>query len=48
MNNEEELTKKRELSVFLFITIVLFPILSVMLMGGYGFIIWMKQLIFGY
>lgn len=39
--------KSRELRVFLFLTVILFPILSISLMGGYGFIIWMSQIIFG-
>ncbi len=40
-------TKRSERRVFLFITVFLFPILSVMIVGGYGFAIWMLQLIFG-
>ncbi|WGV99299.1 trimethylamine N-oxide reductase system protein TorE [Vibrio sp. YMD68] len=28
---------------FLFITVVLFPILSIAFVGGYGFIVWMLQ-----
>ncbi|NLS11423.1 trimethylamine N-oxide reductase system protein TorE [Vibrio sp. SM6] len=29
---------------FFFITVVLFPILSVALVGGYGFIVWFMQM----
>ena len=39
--------KKQELKAFLFITILLFPILSVMVVGGYGFLVWISQMIFG-
>lgn len=39
--------KKKERNAFLFITVVLFPLLSVAIVGGYGFIIWMSQLLFG-
>ncbi|GAA5317637.1 MAG: hypothetical protein AseanaTS_28420 [Candidatus Pelagadaptatus aseana] len=39
--------RQRELRLFLFIVVVLFPILSVVLMGGYGFIVWMSQLLSG-
>ncbi|WP_104402521.1 trimethylamine N-oxide reductase system protein TorE [Vibrio penaeicida] len=31
---------------FLLITVVLFPVLSVMFVGGYGFIVWMLQVFF--
>lgn len=37
-----------EWRAFFFITVFLFPILSVVLIGGYGFLIWMSQVfIFG-
>jgi len=39
--------KRRELLVFLFITVVLFPLLSVMIVGGYGFAVWIYQMIAG-
>ena len=41
------LTKRGERRVFLFITVFLFPALSVILVGGYGFAIWILQMIFG-
>ena len=40
-------TKKEELRAFLFITVVLFPLLSVIVVGGLGFAIWISQMIFG-
>jgi len=39
--------KKRERRGFIFITIFLFPALSIILVGGYGFAIWILQVIFG-
>ncbi len=48
--NKVEGVEKRSLEwkSFLFITVVLFPILSVALVGGYGFIVWMLQMfVFG-
>ncbi len=39
--------KQQELNLFLFIVVVLFPLLSIVLMGGYGFVIWMSQLLMG-
>ena len=40
-------SKSRELSAFLFLTVVLAPAVAVMVVGGYGFAIWMYQLIAG-
>lgn len=40
-------TKSAEARLFLFITIVLFPALSIALVGSYGFAIWIMQIIFG-
>lgn len=38
--------KRRELLLFLFITVILFPLLSVMIVGGYGFAVWIWQMLF--
>ncbi len=40
-------SKNGELRGFLFLTVVLAPVLSVAIVGGYGFLIWMYQLIAG-
>lgn len=40
-------SKHTELLVFLFLTVVLAPLLSVLLVGGYGFVIWITQLLMG-
>ncbi|MGY0559841.1 MULTISPECIES: periplasmic nitrate reductase, NapE protein [unclassified Luteimonas] len=39
--------KRRELLLFLFLTVVLFPLLSVMVVGGYGFAVWIWQIFNG-
>lgn len=39
--------KKKEWRLFIFIIVFLFPLLSIALVGGYGFIIWMYQLQMG-
>ena len=39
--------RRQELLVFLFFTVVLAPLLSVAIVGGYGFVVWMYQLISG-
>ncbi len=40
-------TKQEELRSFLFFTVVMAPALAVMLVGGYGFAVWMFQLVVG-
>lgn len=42
-----QVEKRLERRMFMFITIVLFPLLSVMLVGGYGLLIWVSQMIWG-
>ncbi|MEJ2765704.1 periplasmic nitrate reductase, NapE protein, partial [Photobacterium sp. MCCC 1A19761] len=32
--------RRAELRAFLFITVILFPILAVAVVGGYGFLVW--------
>jgi len=39
--------KKEEWRSFLFLTAVMVPVLTVMFVGGYGFIVWMTQLVSG-
>ena len=36
-----------ELSAFLFLTVVLAPVITVGIVGGYGFLVWMFQIING-
>jgi nitrate reductase NapE len=40
-------TRSEELRSFLFLTIVMAPVLAVMIVGGYGFVVWMYQLVAG-
>lgn len=39
--------KGKETWLFLFLVICLFPLLSIAIVGGYGFIVWMYQLVVG-
>ena len=39
--------RKSELLGFLFLTVVLAPVLSVAVVGGYGFLVWIYQLLAG-
>ena len=40
-------TKREERRAFLLLAVVLFPVLSVAIVGGYGFFVWMYQIIAG-
>jgi periplasmic nitrate reductase NapE len=40
-------TKAEELRSFLFLTIVMAPALTFLLIAGYGFLVWMTQLVGG-
>ena len=44
---ENEPTSLHELGGFLFLTVILAPVLTFVLVGGYGFMIWMYQLVAG-
>lgn len=46
-NNQPASTRGQELRAFFFLTLVMAPILAVMVVGGYGFFVWMYQLITG-
>ena len=45
--NTSEQEKKHERNTFVFLTVFLAPILSVMIVGSYGFLVWISQMIFG-
>lgn len=40
-------TKQEEWRTFLFLAVVMAPVLAVMIVGGYGFAVWMFQLFSG-
>jgi nitrate reductase NapE len=40
-------TYREELRTFLFLTVVTAPALAVIIVGGYGFLVWMYQLLTG-
>lgn len=41
------LVKQEEWRSFLFLAVVMAPILAVLVVGGYGFLVWMFQLLTG-
>ena len=40
-------TRQEELRSFLFFTVVMAPVLAVLLVASYGFVVWMVQMIAG-
>jgi nitrate reductase NapE len=40
-------TKSEERRAFVLVAVILFPVLSVAVVGGYGFMVWMYQIING-
>jgi nitrate reductase NapE len=39
--------RRREVAVFLLLAFGIWPVMAVAAVGGYGFVIWMWQLVFG-
>jgi periplasmic nitrate reductase NapE len=39
--------KRMEAMVFIFLAFILWPLLSMIFIGGYGFVVWMHDLWFG-
>jgi nitrate reductase NapE len=46
-NIDMQVDKRRELAVFIFLTFILAPILAVIVVAGFGFAVWMVQLVAG-
>jgi nitrate reductase NapE len=44
---KEQNSKQSERNTFIFLTVFLAPILSVILVGGFGFIVWISQILLG-
>jgi len=40
-------TRREELSAFLVLAVLIWPAVAVGVVGGYGFLVWMWQLVFG-
>lgn len=40
-------SRRSELLVFLLVVAVIFPLLAIGVVGGYGFLVWMYQLVAG-
>jgi nitrate reductase NapE len=40
-------SRRRELLTFLILAFAIWPIIAVGVVGGYGFLVWMYQIVFG-
>ena len=47
IEKSERPSKAQELRAFLLLAVVMVPVLAVMVVGGYGFLVWMFQLLAG-
>ncbi|WP_355661102.1 periplasmic nitrate reductase, NapE protein [Halomonas salifodinae] len=47
MEKEAASRKRQEIKLFLFLTVLLFPLLAVAVVGGYGFAVWIFQMFVG-
>ncbi len=47
MSNDDSQQKKKEMHAFLFLTVVMAPAMAVAIVGGYGLLIWLYQLLVG-
>ena len=45
--SDKHFTKAQELRSFLFLSVVMAPVLAVIVVAGYGFLVWMFQLLAG-
>ena len=45
--NDAPSTHQEELRTFVFLTVVMAPLLAVVTVTGYGFVVWMYQLVTG-
>jgi periplasmic nitrate reductase NapE len=47
MERSQPVTKAEERRVFVLLAVVLFPVLAVAFVAGFGFLIWMSQMLLG-
>jgi nitrate reductase NapE len=46
-HSDKNAQKSKETRLFLFLVVCFFPLLSIALVGGYGFLIWFMQMLVG-
>jgi nitrate reductase NapE len=40
-------SRRQEIFAFVVLAILIWPVLAVAIVGGYGFVVWMLQIVFG-
>jgi nitrate reductase NapE len=40
-------TRREEIAAFLSLAVLIWPVISVAVVGGFGFLVWMSQLVLG-
>lgn len=45
--NADQPTRRAEIAAFLVLAVLIWPVIAVGVVGGYGFLVWMWQLVFG-
>ncbi|SEM47867.1 nitrate reductase NapE [Pseudomonas sp. ok272] len=45
--DEKKIQRRKETRLFVFLVVCLFPLLSVAIVGGYGFMVWFLQMLYG-
>lgn len=40
-------TRREEIIAFVILAVLIWPVIAIGVVGGYGFLIWMSQLVFG-
>jgi nitrate reductase NapE len=43
----QPVSRRSEFFAFIILAVLIWPVLSVGIVGGYGFLIWMSQILFG-
>ena len=47
MSEDQNIQKKKELHAFIFLTAILAPLMAIVIVGGYGLLFWLYQIITG-
>jgi nitrate reductase NapE len=40
-------TRRDEITAFLVLAVLIWPVIAIGIVGGYGFVVWMYQIVFG-
>jgi nitrate reductase NapE len=43
----EPVSRRREIVAFAILAVLIWPVIAVAVVGGYGFLVWMSQIVYG-